>query len=385
MATGGERALSAADERDCGFLRRALEVGRRGLGRTSPNPPVGAVIVRGGRVVGEGWHRRAGGPHAEVEALRAAGGRARGATLYCTLEPCSHEGRTPPCAPAVVEAGIARVVVGAIDPNPRVRGRGVRILRAGGLDVVLGVETEASRDLIRYFAHFQRLHRPFVRLKLAASLDGRIATATGQARWITGAPARALVHRWRDELDGILVGIGTVLADDPALTCRRRGGRDPVRIVLDASLRLPPSARLLAEGRSPVWIATREGYDRRRASRLERCGARILEVPAAGGRLDLAAVLRRLGEAGLLSVLVEGGSRVAAGFLAGGLVDECCLFLSPILFGGDGVPMIGPLGTRMIADAPRLRIDRFEAVGRDWLAVARPASRMPRGSVRSER
>ena len=369
-----------SEERDRAFLRRALEIGRRGLGRTSPNPPVGAVVVRSGRIVGEGHHRRAGGPHAEIVALAQAGPSARGATLYCTLEPCAHHGRTPPCAPAVATAGIARVVVGTIDPNPRVRGRGLRILRRAGVKVAEGVEESASRELVRYFAHHQRHGRPFVRLKLAASLDGRIAAASGSARWITGPAARALVHRWRDEMDAVLVGSGTALADDPALTCRRRGGRDPLRVVLDGRLRLSPHARLLSEGDSPVWVVAARGHDRRRAARLERAGARIVEVPRRRGRLDARALLGRLGEEGVLSVLAEGGGEVAAGLLSEGLVDEVCLFTAPILLGGDGVPVIGRLGVRDPGEAPRFRVLRREQVGPDLLTVAEPTGR---GRVRS--
>lgn len=373
------------DERDRVFLRRALELGRRGLGRTSPNPPVGAVIVRDGRVVGEGFHRRAGGPHAEVMALRRAGAKARGATLYCTLEPCSHHGRTPPCAPAVAAAGITRVVVGAIDPNPRVRGRGLRILRAAGVKTQARVEEEAARELIRYFSHHRRTGRPFVRLKLAASIDGRIAAAGGNARWITGPASRALVHGWRDEMDAILVGIGTALSDDPALTCRRRGGRDPLRVVLDGDLRLPPRARMLREGDSPVWVVTRRDHDRRRRGRLLRAGARVVPVPARRGRLDAAAVLDRLGAEGVLSVLVEGGGEVAASLLSAGLVDEICLFTAPILLGGDGIAMVGPLGVRDPGRARRLRIVGRTTLGVDLLTVARPAGRGRRESLEGSR
>ncbi|MFM8409871.1 MAG: bifunctional diaminohydroxyphosphoribosylaminopyrimidine deaminase/5-amino-6-(5-phosphoribosylamino)uracil reductase RibD [Alphaproteobacteria bacterium] len=374
-----------AAARDREFMRRALELARRGLGRTSPNPPVGAVVVRGGKIVGEGLHRRAGGPHAEVVALREAGSLARGATLYCTLEPCAHHGRTPPCAPAVAAAGIARVVVGTIDPNPRVRGRGLRILRAAGVRVASGVEEDEAKELIRFFAHHRRHGRPFVRLKLAASLDGRIATAGGASRWITGPGARALVHRWRDEMDAILVGIGTALADDPSLTCRRRGGRDPLRVVLDRSLRLPPGARMLREGRSAVWLAAGAGSDRRRRLALERAGARVFTARSRRGRLDLGAVLERLGREGVLSVLAEGGGEVAASLLAAGLVDEVCLFTAPILLGGDGVAVVGPLGVESPAEAPQLQVVGREVLGPDLLTIARPTGRRARGSLEGSR
>lgn len=359
-------------EDDRAAMRRAIELGRRGLGRTSPNPPVGAVVVRDGRVVGEGWHRRAGGPHAEVFALREAGRRARGATLYCTLEPCSHHGRTPPCAPLVLEAGIARIVVGAVDPNPRVRGRGLRLLRSAGIEVDVGVEGDAARRLIRFFAHRLRQGRPFVRLKIASSADGRVATRTGASRWITGAPARALVQRWRDEFDAVAVGVDTVIADDPRLTCRRRGGRDPLRVVFDSRLRTPEGARLLREGDSPAWIVTLEGYDARKAARLERRGARVLAVAGRGPRLDLRRALEALAAEGIASVLVEGGPRLSGGLLRAGVVDELCWFTAPLLVGGDGMPMVAGLGVRGLGEALRLVPLGAARVGADLLQVARP-------------
>ncbi len=360
------------DPADGRFLRRAIELGRRGLGRTSPNPPVGAVVVRDGRIVGEGWHRRAGTAHAEVIALGKAGAQAKGATLYCTLEPCVHQGRTPPCAPRVVEAGIARVVLGATDPNPRVRGRGIAALRRAGLEVATGLEAEAAGELIRFFAHRMRTARPFVRLKLAASADGRIATRAGDARWISGPPARRLVHRWRDELDAVLVGVGTVLADDPALTCRRRGGRDPVRVVVDSRLRTPPDASLLGDGRSPVWIATTRAHDRRRAEQLAARGATLLVVPGRRGQVDLGALFRLLAGRDISSVLVEGGAKIAASLLVGGHVDEICWFSAPLLIGGDGVPMVAPIGAATVTQAIRLEPPRTSAIGQDLLHVARP-------------
>jgi diaminohydroxyphosphoribosylaminopyrimidine deaminase/5-amino-6-(5-phosphoribosylamino)uracil reductase len=357
----------AADAR---FMRRALELARRGLGRTHPNPPVGAVVVRAGRIVGEGWHRRAGTAHAEVIALAAAGERARGATLYCTLEPCSFVGRTPACAPRVVASRVSRVVLGTIDPHPRVRGRGVRELRRAGIAVQSGVEEEAARELIRFFAHHAVRRRPFVRLKLAASADGRIATATGESRWITGPLARRLVHRWRNELDAVMVGVETALADDPALTCRMARGRDPIRIVVDSRLRVPPRARLLREGRSPVWIATARNAPAARAKRLEAAGAAVLPVPGRGERVDLGALLDLLAQRGISSLLVEGGATLAASLLRAGLVDELCWFEAPLLIGGDGKPMIEGLGVRSMNDALALRGHRLESVGPDLLHVA---------------
>ncbi|HEY8515685.1 MAG TPA: bifunctional diaminohydroxyphosphoribosylaminopyrimidine deaminase/5-amino-6-(5-phosphoribosylamino)uracil reductase RibD [Candidatus Binatia bacterium] len=360
---------------DVEHMRHALALARRGLGRTRPNPPVGAVVVRGGRVVGTGWHKRAGTAHAEVIALAAAGKEARDATLYLTLEPCTHTGRTPPCAPQVIASGVKRVVIAVPDPNPVVRRRGIAMLRRAGIQVETGLEAEAGEELIRGFACHVTTGRPFVRLKLAASADGRIATRTGASRWITGPDARRLVHRWRDEMDAVMVGSGTLLADDPELTCRRAGGRDPVRVVVDGGLRTPPTARLLRAGSGPVWIATRTRHDAARARRLVRRGAELIPVPARGAHLDLAKLLRKLGERDVTSVLVEGGSGLAAALLANGLVDELCWFSAPLLIGGDGLPMIGPLGVRSLQGAYPLADLRVERVGDDLLHTARVEAR----------
>jgi diaminohydroxyphosphoribosylaminopyrimidine deaminase/5-amino-6-(5-phosphoribosylamino)uracil reductase len=368
-------ATPAGTADDARYMRLALDLARRGLGRTSPNPPVGAVLVRAGRVVGTGWHRRAGGAHAEAIALARAGAAARGATLYLTLEPCTHQGRTPPCAPRVVESGVRRVVIATTDPNPLVRRRGVARLKRAGIAVTTGVEGGAARELIRAFARHVVSGRPFVRLKLAASADGRIATRTGEARWITGPPARRLVHDWRNEMDAVLVGVDTVIADDPELTCRRPRGRDPVRVVVDGSLRLPPRARLLHDGRAPVWIATALEHDARRAARLASTGATILPVATRAAHVDVGALLQALGRRDITSVLVEGGARLAAAFIAGGHVDELCWFTAPLLIGGDGLPMIGPLGVRSLRGAFPLSDLRVEQVGADLLHTARVEAR----------
>jgi diaminohydroxyphosphoribosylaminopyrimidine deaminase / 5-amino-6-(5-phosphoribosylamino)uracil reductase len=357
-------------------MRRAIALARRGLGRTSPNPPVGAVVVKGGRIVGEGWHRRAGDDHAEIVALAAAGTRAKGATLYCTLEPCSYHGRTPPCAPRVLAAGIRRAMIGTVDPNPRVRGRGLRRLRRSGVLVSVGLEEVAARELIRFFAHHVRTGRPFVRLKLATSADGRIATRTGASRWISGPAARAMAHRWRDELDAVLVGIGTVLTDDPELTCRVRGGRQPVRVVLDSRLRLPEGSRVLGRG-GPLWVATTRSASRRKAERLAALGVEILRVPTRRGRMDLGALFRLLGQRGIVSVLAEGGAEIAAALLSGGQVDELCWFSAPLLIGGDGVPMLGSLGVSTMKEALKLRRTAVARVGDDLLQIATPTSGSP--------
>lgn len=371
-ATRKGAAKQAADR---AFMQRALELAGRGLGRTSPNPPVGAVVVRRGEIVGEGWHRRAGGPHAEVVALRRAGAAARGATLYCTLEPCTVVGRTSACAPLVRDAGLRRVVTASVDPNPAVRGRGHRLLRAGGLEVVTGVERAAGDELIRFFHKHQTTGQPFVRLKLAASLDGRIATRTGASRWITGPLARKRVHQWRDEFDAVLVGIGTARADDPELTCRRARGRDPLRVVVDSELRLSAKSRLFNTGESPVLVATTASASLARERRLAAAGAEVLRVPGQGRRVSLPALLRDLGNRGILSVLVEGGGVIAAEFLRRGLVDDLAVFQAPLVVGGDGKTMIEALGTRDLAQAWQLAAPRYEHLGEDLLVQGRPQRR----------
>lgn len=356
-------------------MRQAVRLGRRGLGRTSPNPPVGAVVVAGGKVVGRGYHHGPGRAHGEIEALRAAGQRSRGATLYVTLEPCNHHGRTPPCTEAILAAGVRRVVFGMSDPNPGVRGGGAARLRRRGVTVISGIESEACAELNAGFTSLVTRGRPLVTLKLAASLDGRIATGTGASRWITGAAARAVVHRLRDEHDAVLVGAGTVIADDPELTCRRRGGRDPLRVVLDGRLRIPLSARVVADraaGGTLVVTAARGG---RKLTELRRRGVGLLSLPGRSGDVDVKLLLRRLAARGVATVLVEGGAGVAAAMLRAGVVDHALFFLAPKLIGGDGVPMLGPLGVARLERAPALRIVRVSKVGADLLVQAVPAAR----------
>jgi len=341
----------ARDER---FMRRALSLAARGLGRTHPNPAVGAVVVKSGTILGEGFHRRAGAPHAEIVALRRAGRAAAGATLYVTLEPCCHFGRTPPCAEAVRGAGIARVVVGLIDPDPRVKGKGARRLRRAGISVSAGVlACECEQLLIGYRTRIAT-GRPMVVLKLAMSLDGRIATLTRASHWITGPAARGAAHRLRNRLDAVMVGAGTVLADDPRLTCRLPRGRDPVRVIIDGRLGISPKARVLGlHSKAPTWILTASDASPRRASRLASAGAEIIRLRG-HGRVSLPSIMRELGRRGLTSVLLEGGSQLAAAALKAGIVDRVVLFIAPILIGGDGVPAVGSLGTKVPSRAVRL-------------------------------
>jgi len=355
---------------DAAFMRAALELGRRGLGRTSPNPAVGAVVVARGEIVGRGYHRRVGQPHGEALALRAAGARARGATLYVTLEPCNHHGRTPPCVDTIVAAGIARVVFGARDVNPEVRGSGAARLRRAGVAVTGGVERAACEELVAGFARWVSAGLPLVTLKLAASLDGRIATHSGASRWITGAPARRLVHRWRNEMDAVLVGAGTVIADDPSLTCRMRGGRDPLRVIVDGRLRVPLNARVLTkEMAAGTLLCTVKRSDAKIAT-LRRRGVEVLVLPGRAGVLSLRDLLAVLARRGVSSVLVEGGATLAAGALRERVVDRLRCFLAPLLIGGDGRPMLASLGVGDLSEALRVADLSLEPVGRDFLLAA---------------
>ncbi|MEW6398780.1 MAG: bifunctional diaminohydroxyphosphoribosylaminopyrimidine deaminase/5-amino-6-(5-phosphoribosylamino)uracil reductase RibD [Bacillota bacterium] len=355
------------------FMDRALALAERAAGRTSPNPMVGAVVVKDGRVVGEGYHAAAGQPHAEVVALRRAGEAARGATLYVTLEPCCHFGRTPPCTREVMRAGVARVVAAMLDPNPRVAGRGVEDLRRAGIEVQVGCREEEARRLNEAFCKYIATGIPFVTYKAALSLDGKVATAEGDSRWISGEESRRLVHRLRDRYDAVMVGIGTVLADDPLLTCRIEGGRDPVRVVVDSRGRLPVTARLLRSG-SPArtlvaTTATMSGDTRAALEAIP--GVEVIELPSRGGRVDPGALVRALGEREITSVLLEGGPTLAASFLAGGWVDKIMFFLAPLLVGGAWAPSpLGGEGVARLREARRLRDVVVERVGGDVLVTA---------------
>ncbi len=342
---------------DVAYMQRALELAGQAEGRTAPNPMVGAVVVRDGEVVGEGYHERAGAPHAEAAALRVAGERARGATVYVNLEPCAHHGRTPPCTDGLISAGVKRVVAGMVDPYPLVSGKGISQLRAAGIDVEVGVlEDECKKLNAAYLSGIVR-GRPLVVLKAAATLDGRIATVTGESQWITGEEARAHAHGVRNRLDAILVGSETALADDPSLTCRTEGGRDPVRIVLDSNLRVPADARMFQDGRALVYstVQPQAGHP-----------AQVVVVPSADGRVDLNAVLADLLERGIHSVLVEGGGQVHRSFLEQGLVDRLLLYLSPMVLAG-GKGWVGGDPVQYLTDAYRFSVRRATHLGEDLL------------------
>lgn len=346
----------------------ALGLARRGLGRVWPNPSVGCVIVKDGRVVGRGWTQPGGRPHAETEALRRAGAAARGATVYISLEPCAHHGKTPPCADALIDAGVARAVVAIEDPFRRVAGRGLERMRSAGIDVVTGVGHDAAAALNAGF--FMRIGdaRPLFTLKTASTLDGRIATHTGESQWITGEPARARGHALRASADAVMVGVGTALADDPRLDCRLPGlaDRSPVRIVVDSRARLPLTSRLVRTAReTPTWLLTLAGQDARHRAFAD-AGIEVIEVaPDADGNLDLEVGAGALGDRGLTRVLVEGGGRLAAGLLRAGLVDRLVWFRAPRLIGGDGLPATEAFGVDRLDQAPAFRRIAVVALGDD--------------------
>jgi diaminohydroxyphosphoribosylaminopyrimidine deaminase/5-amino-6-(5-phosphoribosylamino)uracil reductase len=356
---------------DTRFMTLALALGRRGLGNAWPNPAVGAVVVRDGVVVGRGWTQPGGRPHAEVEALRRAGAAARGATLYATLEPCSHHGRTPPCVDAILAAGVARVVSALEDPNPKIAGEGHARLRQQGVAVDVGL---GGQEALRAHAgHFRRVRegRPHVTLKLAVSADGKAGLPGRKPAAITGEAARARVHLLRAMNDAVLTGIGTVLADDPQLTCRLPGmeHRSPVRVVLDSALRLPPDSRLAESAtRTLDWVFIDEAARPEHETALTTAGVEVLRVPGANGRLDLAAVLRGLAGRGITRVMVEAGPILSAAFVRADLVDEAALFRSPGPI-GEGIDALEGLPLTALTGSPRLRLAASEQIGHDTLEM----------------
>ncbi len=360
-------------------MRAALALARRGLGRTWPNPSVGSVVVRDGRVVGRGWTQPGGRPHAETEALARAGAAAKGATAYVSLEPCSHQGRTPPCSQALIEAGIARAVIACEDPDPRVSGTGTAALAAAGIAVQAGVLDQEARELNAGFFNRVMLGRPLITLKAATGLDGRIATHRGESRWITGEPARARGHLLRATHDAVMVGVGTASVDDPQLTCRLPGleARAPVRIVVDGRLRLPLTGQLVRQAKQiPTWVIAAEGVGAQRQAALLDCGVEVLIVARdAGGEYpDLHEAMRILGERGLTRVLVEGGGHLTAALSRADLIDRIVWFRAGLLIGGDGVPVAVPFGVDRLDQAPRFRRSSVDPCGDDVVETwVRPA------------
>lgn len=355
------------------YMRMALRLAARASGQTSPNPMVGAVVVRGNEIVGQGYHHRAGEPHAEVLALRQAGGKARGATLYVNLEPCGHFGRTPPCTQAILQAGIKRVVAGMKDPNPLVSGKGIRRLRQAGVRVETGVLEKECRELNAPFCKTITTGKPFVTLKAAASLDGKIATRTGDSRWVTSEASRLYVHRLRQSVDAVMVGIGTVRKDNPLLTVRLPGhkkSRQPLRIIVDSRLRIPLSSNIVqTANQHPTVIATTSSASRLQIEQLKRAGAEVMVVPKdRAGRVHLAVLMKKLGERCILSVLLEGGSSLNAGALKAGIVDRLLIFIAPKIIGGEKAPgIIGGEGIARLKDALPVEAMKIRRMGPDIL------------------
>jgi diaminohydroxyphosphoribosylaminopyrimidine deaminase/5-amino-6-(5-phosphoribosylamino)uracil reductase len=392
MSSAFAHLLHDASHDPSGHMERALAEAVKGVGRTAPNPPVGAVVVRDDVVLGAGFHARAGERHGEIVALddaKARGHDVRGATLFVTLEPCVHHGRTPPCTDRVLAEGIARVVVGAVDPNPRVHEKGIAMLRNAGVavDLATGNEADRCRALIAPFARALVDRTPYVVLKTATSLDGRVACGNGASRWITGDASRALVHRLRDHVDAVLVGAGTVRADDPALTVRdlspagpggSRATRNPLRVVVDSALRTPPSARVYEDktgaGEPAPVVIHAPSADAGRASAFDRAGVRRLVVDVnESGHVDLAAAVQALVPLGVLSVLVEAGPSLATPLVQQRVIDELWWFQAPMVLGADGIAAFGPLGLTAPGDAPRLRAVHRAITGDDALTVLLPA------------
>jgi len=354
------------DAEDARFMALALALGRRGLGRTWPNPAVGAVIVKDGHIVGRGWTQPGGRPHAETQALARAGAAARGATLYATLEPCSHYGKTPPCADAIVAAGIARVVSALVDPNPEVAGAGHWRMAQAGIVVEVGLNADEARRA--HAGHIRRVQdgRPHVTLKLAVSADEKVGLAGRRPTPITGGRARNWVHLMRAMNDAVLTGIGTALADDPLLTCRLPGMRSPVRVVLDGMLRLPLTGRLVTTARAtPLWVVTAESAPPERERALAAQGVEVMRAAQTGGKLELAAVLKLLAGRGITRLMVEAGPILATAFLRADLVDEAVLFRSPTAIGADGLDALDGLPLSALTRSPRLKSTGREVLGAD--------------------
>jgi len=351
------------------YMHQALSIARYGLGRTSPNPLVGAVIVQQGRIVGQGWHRQAGTPHAEIHALAQAGELAKDATVYVTLEPCSHHGRTGPCADALIQAGVSKVVVAMTDPNPLVAGQGIARLRAASIEVVDGLLAAEAARLNEIFIKWITTGMPWGVLKTAMSLDGKIAAYTGHSKWITSPPARHFVHQLRDTYDGIMVGIGTVLADNPELTTRLpENGRNPVRIIIDSMARTPLTAKIVIDDQAPTIIAVSRSAPAERVTALRKRGIEVLTLEQTTAGLDLCQLFKLLAERHITSILVEGGATINAAVLASRLIDKVHCFIAPKIVGGKNAPSpVGGIGIPTIDQAIMLENITTESIGDDIL------------------
>ena len=361
-------------DQDLAFMRRALALAQKGRGRVEPNPMVGAVVVKRGRIVGEGYHRRFGGPHAEVNAIANAGKKARGSTVYVTLEPCDHFGKTPPCTELLISAGVERVVAAMTDPDEKVSGKGLRKLRRVGMDVQMGLLVDEARALNAPYLKLRTQGLPYVTAKWAMTLDGRIASLSGDSKWITGDKARRHVHQTRARSDAILVGIGTVLQDDPLLTCRLPRGRNPRRIILDRRARLPLDCRLVQTiSEAEVIVATTSSAPARRLDQLAEAGCTILKVRSGHGKCSVPDLLRKLGKMQVTNLLVEGGTETLSSFFRAGQVDRVMAYLSPKVL-GDGVPPVAGLGLTKMSDALGLSDVSIQRFGPDLLITGACAS-----------
>lgn len=349
------------------YMKQALELAEKGLGKTSPNPAVGCVIVKEGKVVGQGYHEKAGLPHAEINALKEAGGEAKGATLYVTLEPCAHHGKTPPCTEAIEKASVGKVVAAMIDPNPQVAGKGIAELVNEGIEVKTGILEEEAKMMNEGYEKFITTGMPFVILKSAMSIDGKIATRTGDSKWITNEETRHHVHKLRGMVDAILVGVNTVIKDDPQLTARIPGGRNPKRIIVDSHLRIPKNAKVL-DKQAETIIATTSRVPMSNMKEIENRGAKILVVTEREGKVDLRSLMRELGKEEITSVLIEGGGEVNASALASGIVDKVLFFISPQIVGGkEAVDVVGGKGIDSLKDSIKILKYEITGIGDDLL------------------
>ncbi len=367
--------MISPNDMDSYYMRLALKEASKGIGYTSPNPTVGAVIVKEGRVIGKGYHKRAGLPHAEVEAIQSCRESLEGSTMYVTLEPCNHQGRTPPCTKAILEAGIRRVVIGVKDPNPNVKGGGAEELKRHGISVITGILEEDCKRINEGYFKFVKTGFPFLVAKVAMTMDGFIATSIGESKWITGDEARVLVHRIRDRVDGVMVGVGTVLKDDPILNVRLKDKRpwDPVRIVLDTHLRTPTHARVIREGAGRTIILTGDHISSEALSSYEGDRCNIVRCPTKNGRIDIKAAVQILAGLGLVTIMVEGGANLLGSLVRERLVDKFYIFFAPkLLCGDDGVPMIRGKGVERIEKCLRVEEIKVERVGKDILVSGYP-------------
>ncbi|HWQ79429.1 MAG TPA: bifunctional diaminohydroxyphosphoribosylaminopyrimidine deaminase/5-amino-6-(5-phosphoribosylamino)uracil reductase RibD [Anaerovoracaceae bacterium] len=355
------------EDRNIYYMKRALELAGKGTGRTNPNPLAGAVIVKGGRIIGEGWHEKYGCTHAEVNAVNSAAESVKESTVYVNLEPCCHYGKTPPCTELLIREGVKRVVVGTLDPNPLIAGRGAQRLREAGVEVIVGVLDQECKRLNEVFFHYIQTRKPFVVLKAAMSLDGKIAAPSGESRWITGEAAREDVQLLRNRYSAVMTGVGTVIQDDPELTCRAEGGRNPRRIILDSGLRIPPGSKALTDQqKNPTFIACTERASPESADRLSALGAELLYCESKDDRIDLEDLLEKLGGRGIDSVLLEGGSAVNGSAFSQGIVNKIILYVAPKIIGGEKSKTVaGGHGIDRLDQAYPLRINSLERVGED--------------------